>query len=132
MAKTTLSSKVSEQTKQRVEKYAESKGISRSEAVDRLVRKSLKIENGDVEIVPVSADGGIATELEETQVELQNQSEQIQSQEELQRYQGLLLFLSIFWLGIHLVFSVPAVATIGTGLVLVGGLVYTHIRTRRK
>jgi CxxC motif-containing protein len=69
MPKTTLSSKVSEQTKQRVENYAEEKGISRSEAVDRLVRKSLKIENGEVEIVPVSTDGGTKVEKQLDRIE---------------------------------------------------------------
>jgi hypothetical protein len=36
------------------------------------------------------------------------------------------LFLSILWLAGHLVFTVPAIVTVTTGLVLVGGLSYSY------
>lgn len=106
MAKTTLSSKVSEETKEKVENYAEQKGISRSEAVDRLVRKSLKIENGDVEIVPVSTDGGTKIEKQLDRIEngLQDSQELSVAESPLNKYPytvptlvlTLLIFLRVF------------------------------------
>lgn len=144
MVKETLSARISESTFEDLEEYAEERGMSKSEATDRLVDKALKIENGDVEIYPVSSDGGSAIEENQTSIldqlegqqkilentiqqKIQDQQTILQDQQTVQRHLNIILFLSIFWLAVHLVYSIPALATVLTGAVLIGGLSYSYL-----
>lgn len=124
--KEVLSARLDEKTSEQLDEFADKNSLSRSEAAERLIHQSLRIENGDVEIVPVSPDGGIEQKLDQTREVLQDQSDRLEDQQTIQTYLNAVLFLSILWLAGHLVFSVPAIATVVTGLVLVGGLGYSY------
>jgi hypothetical protein len=124
--KEVLSARLDEKTSEQLDEFADENSLSRSEAAERLIHQSLRIENGDVEIVPVSPDGGIEQKLDQTREVLQDQSDRLEEQQTIQTYLNAVLFLSILWLAGHLVFSVPASATVVTGVVLVGGLSYSY------
>ena len=118
-----ISAKMGDRTVQRLEQYAEREGISRSQATERMCKQGLDVEESDMRLVPVKTDGG--TQIENQLTETQNQ---LQNQQTVQRHLNVILLLSIFWLAVHLVFSVPSLVTILTGIVLVGGLSYSYIR----
>lgn len=124
--KEVLSARLDEKTSEQLDEFADENSLSRSEAAERLIHQSLRIENGDVEIVPVSPDGGIEQKLDQTRQVLQDQSDRLEEQQTVQRYLNVVLFLSILWLAGHLVFTVPAIVTVVTGLVIVGGLSYSY------
>lgn len=135
MVKETLSARVSQATFRELEEYAEERGMSKSEATDRLVEKGLKVEDKDILIV--STDGGtqIENQLTKTQNQLQNQSEQIQNQSEqieqqetTQKYLSIALIVSVLWLGSHIVLPVPSDVTVYSGVVLLIGLVSAYLR----
>jgi Mg2+/citrate symporter len=128
MPKKTISSRVSVNTDERLEEISEQKGISKSELLNRYIRQSIELEEGKREIVRVEADGGseIKNTLNQAQKTLENQSEKIDEQQSVQTGLNLVLTLSILWLGVHTVFSVAPVVTVGTGIVLVSGLIYTY------
>jgi hypothetical protein len=69
MAKEMLGAKVAPRTLDRLEKYADKEGISKSEAADRMIKQGLDVQESDMRLVPVQADGGtvIEDELENTQ-----------------------------------------------------------------
>jgi hypothetical protein len=87
MAKETLTAKVSPKNLERLEKYAEREGISKSEATDRLVKQGLDVEESDMRLVPVRSDGGTIIEdrLDEIERHQQNRLSEIeQTQHEIQ------------------------------------------------
>lgn len=128
MPKKTISSRVSVKTDERLEEISEQKGISKSELLNRYIRQSIELEEGKREIVRVEADGGseIKNTLNQAQKTLENQSEKIDEQQSVQTGLNLVLTLSILWLGVHIIFSVAPLVTVGTGIVLVSGLIYTY------
>ena len=128
MPKKTISSRVSVKTDERLEEISEQKGISKSELLNRYIRQSIELEEGKREIVRVEADGGseIKNTLNQAQKTLENQSEKIDEQQSVQTGLNLVLTLSILWLGVHIIFSVALLVTVGTGIVLVSGLIYTY------
>lgn len=128
MPKKTISSRVSIKTDEKLEEISEQKGISKSELLNRYIRESIELEEGKREIVRVEADGGseIKNTLNQTQQTLQNQTEKLDEQQTVQTGLNVILTLSIFWLGVHIIFSVAPLVTVGTGIVLVSGLVYTY------
>ena len=124
--KEVLSARLDGKTSEQLDEFADENSLSRTEAAERLIHQSLRIENGDVEIVPVSPDGGIEQKLDQTRQVLQDQSDRLEEQQTVQRYLNAVLLLSILWLAGHLVFTVPAIVTVVTGLVIVGGLSYSY------
>jgi hypothetical protein len=128
MTKEVLSARLDEITSEQLDEFADRNSLSRSEAAERLIHQSLRIEKGDVEIVPVSPDGGIDQQLDQTRQALQSQSNRLEEQEEAQLWIQVILFLVIVWLTIINTFSVPIIAAIVTGLVSFGGLAYTLYR----
>jgi hypothetical protein len=132
MPKKAVSSKVSLKTDEKLEEISDEKGISKSELLNRYIRQSIEIEKGKKEVKRVETDGS-GPEVEETltqaQQTLQRQSKKIDKQQSIQASLtglNLILTLSIFWLGIHIILSVPSRVTVGTGTILVGALVYTY------
>ena len=69
MTKEMLGAKVSPRTMERLERYADKEGISKSEATQRLLDKGLDVQESDMRLVKVRGDGGtvIEDELENTQ-----------------------------------------------------------------
>jgi len=79
MTKKTLTAKLSPKNLNRLENYADREGISKSEATDRLVKQGLDVEESDMRLVPVKADGGTIIEdrLDEIEKSQQDQLNQL-------------------------------------------------------
>jgi len=75
MVKETLTAKVSPKTLNRLEKHADDEGISKSEAADRLLKQGLDVEESDMRLVPVKADGGTVIEDRLDRIEQSQQKE---------------------------------------------------------
>jgi len=91
MVKETLTAKVSPKTLNRLEKHADDEGISKSEAADRLLKQGLDVEESDMRLVPVKADGGTVIEdrldrIEQSQQERFNQIEEIANVDRTEQY----------------------------------------------
>jgi Mg2+/citrate symporter len=131
--KTVVSAKMGNRTVERLEEYAEEEGISRSQATERMAKQGLDVEESDMRLIPVKTDGGTRIEntLNQTQQTLESQSEKLDEQQSIQTGLNLVLTLSILWLGVHTILSVAPVVTVGTGIVLVSGLVYTYYQYLR-
>jgi len=91
MVKETLTAKVSPKTLNRLEKHADNEGISKSEAADRLLKQGLDVEESDMRLVPVKADGGTVIEdrldrIEQSQQERFNQIEEIANVDRTEQY----------------------------------------------
>jgi len=125
-----VSAKMGNRTVERLEEYAEEEGISRSQATERMAKQGLDVEESDMRLIPVKTDGGTRIEntLNQAQQTLENQSEKIEDQQIAQKYLSLSLLLAIFWLGVHIIFVVPSLVSIGTGTVLMAGLIYSYYR----
>jgi hypothetical protein len=108
--------------------FAEDRDYNHAEASREIIKSRLAgegyLQNQHYDS-PVT-DGGLEQRFDETQQTLQNQSEKLDEQQSIQTGLNLVLTLSILWLGIHTVFSVASIVTVGTGIVLVSGLVYTY------
>lgn len=122
MVKETLSAKVSPKTLNRLEEYAEREGISKSEGTDRLLKQGLDVEESNMRLVPVQADGGtvIEDELESTQSEVNSLSEEV---EELKgTFSGMLppVLLALAWIGATsaVEFSSSVLITSGLGVIV--------------
>jgi Flp pilus assembly protein TadB len=128
--KTMVSAKMGNRTVERLEEYAEEEGISRSQATERMAKQGLDVEESDMRLIPVKTDGGTRIEntLNQARQTLENQSEKIEDQQIAQKYLSLSLSLAIFWLGVHIIFVVPSLVSIGTGTVLMAGLIYSYYR----
>lgn len=128
--KTVVSAKMGNRTVERLEKYAEEEGISRSQATERMCKQGLDVEESNMRLIPVKTDGGTRIEntLSQAQQTLQNQSEKIEKQQVAQKYLSISLSLAIFWLGVHVIFTIPSLVSVGTGTVLMAGLIYSYYR----
>jgi antitoxin component of RelBE/YafQ-DinJ toxin-antitoxin module len=64
-----VSAKIAPRTKERLDNYKEEQGVSRSQAIDIMLKQGLDVEESDMRLVPVKTDGGtkIKNEIEETQ-----------------------------------------------------------------
>ena len=130
MSKQAVTSKIGDKTVERIEEYAESQDISRSQAIEELTRKALKVEDkGEI----VITDGGnqVESQLDSVESHLENQSEKIEAQEKYQLVLNTTLIASIVWIFLVLTYSLPSlvVGVSGIGLILI--LVSSLIQTRR-
>jgi len=130
--KEVLSARLDEKTSEQLDEFADENSLSRSEAAERLIHQSLRIENGDVEIVPVSPDGGIEQKIDETRQVLQNQSSELHQQNRDQLYLQGILVLTIAWYAIVTAFAIPTEFAIVTGLIVFGGLSYGYYHYLRE
>lgn len=128
-----VSAKIGGKTYDRLENYSDEEGISRSQAIDRMLKQGLDVEESDMRLVPVKTDGGteIENSLNQARQALQNQSDKLDEQQSVQMGLNLVLTLSILWLGVHTIFSVAPAVSVGTGIVLLSGLVYRHYQYLR-
>lgn len=134
--KTMVSSKMGDRTVKRLEKYAEKEGISRSQAVERMVKQGLDVEESDMRLIPVETDGGtkIENKLDSVQSSINSQNDRLDEQRASQkklRQLNVGLAIAILWIGTVLIFSLPGWLVIGTGiaiLALVGGLYFRTVR----
>jgi hypothetical protein len=123
-----ISSKMASRTAKRVKEYAEREGISKSQAVENMVRQGLDVEESDMRLVPVKTDGGteIENQLDSVESHLENQSEKIDTQQRNQNYLNLILVVSLVWIGIQLVADLGALISAATGIPLIVGIGYFY------
>jgi hypothetical protein len=128
--KTMVSAKMGNRTVERLEEYAEEEGISRSQATERMAKQGLDVEESDMRLIPVKTDGGTRIEntLNQTQQTLESQSKKLEEQKTAQNRLWLTLAVAILWLGSHIIFPVGTYLSIGTGVLLIGGLAYSYYR----
>lgn len=74
-----VSAKVATRTKERLDNYANEEGISRSQAIGRMLKQGLDVEESDMRLVPVRSDGGTVIEdrLDEIQRNQQDRLDEI-------------------------------------------------------
>lgn len=123
-----VSAKIGSKTYDRLENYSDEEGISRSQAIDRMLKQGLDVEESDMRLVPVKTDGGteIENQLDSVETHLENQSEKIDSQKKNQNYLNLILVASLLWIGVQLVVDLGALVSALTGTPLIVGLVYLY------
>jgi hypothetical protein len=128
-----VSSKMGSRTVQRIEDYAEREGISKSQAVERMVKQGLDVEESDMRLIPVQTDGGTRIENQLSSVEdsIKKQSEKIESQSDYQELLAIAMLVSLAWIGLHLIFDGfgPAITSL-TGIPLIGLLTYLLYKSR--
>lgn len=126
MSKKMISAKVAERTATRLDKYADKEGISRSQAIGRMVKQGLDVEESDMRLIPVETDGGtkLENQLGEVQEKIEKQSEDIERREKVQDYQMLLIAVGLFWIALHLIFDINALLTVLTGIPVALGPLY--------
>ena len=116
MSKQAVTSKMGKTTVERIEEYAESQDISRSQAIEELTRKALKVEDkGEI----VITDGG-------NQVEnrLDSFEEELREQNQHQNYLNRTLAVTVFWFVVYFTLGLSPVWTAITGVPLVAVLFY--------
>lgn len=134
MAKEMVGAKVSPKTAERLEEYADREQISKSQAVDRILKQGLDIEESDMRLVPVESDGGTVIEenlsqidgqLQELDQEIGTVTEEIgtvqEQNERVQQVVGSLLLGIVgivLWGALVLVLDVPLVASLFSGALL--------------
>jgi hypothetical protein len=130
MAKEMLGAKVSPRTMERLERYADQEGISKSEATQRLLDKGLDVQESDMRLVKVRGDGGtvIQDELELTQSEVDSLSQEIEEFRLAIRQMSPSLFLALFWIGLTSAFDFASTITAGTGIAVIVLLLYSYYR----
>ena len=123
-----ISSKMASRTAERLKEYAEREGISKSQAVENMVRQGLDVEESDMRLVPVKTDGGteIENQLDSVESHLENQSEKIDTQQRNQNYLNLILVVSLVWIGVQLVVELPALVLGVSGIALIAGIAYFY------
>jgi antitoxin component of RelBE/YafQ-DinJ toxin-antitoxin module len=132
MSKEMVSAKLSPVTKERLEDYAEEIGISRSEAVDRMVKQGLDVQESDMELVPIRNDGGteIGNSLEqiESQVnDLDEQIEEVNEQSGISNRLLLLLSLAFLWIIGDFILGYPDFAVILSGSAWMLAISYVYL-----
>lgn len=114
MTKKTVTSKMGKPVVEQIDEYAEEEGISRSQAIEELSRKALKVEDkGEI----VISDGG--TELTD---QLDSVESRVRSQGEYQEYLNITLAVSLLWFVVYFALGLSPLWTGVTGLPLVGVL----------
>lgn len=136
MTKETLSARINEKTESELEDYADSLSISKSEATDRLLHKAIRIEQGDVEIIPIRSDGG--TTLENEVQQTQNQVDEIETvvqevESELKsdvsnnKFNYAILGTGLIYIMLELGIGLPKLASLVVGVPLIISLLYVNL-----
>jgi antitoxin component of RelBE/YafQ-DinJ toxin-antitoxin module len=71
-----VSAKIAPRTKERLDNYKDEQGVSRSQAIDIILKQGLDVEESDMRLVPVKTDGG--TKIENQIGETQDQLEEVE------------------------------------------------------
>jgi len=123
-----VSAKIGGKTYDRLEEYSDEEGISRSQAIDRMLKQGLDVEESDMRLVPVKTDGGTRLEnkIDSVESSLESQSETLEKQEKAQMVLNVTLLGSLVWMFLQIFYTFPLWFTVASGvgiiLVLVGVL----------
>jgi len=121
-----ISSKMASRTANRLKEYAEREGISKSQAVENMVKQGLDVEESDMRLVPVKTDGGTRLEnkIDSVESSLESQSETLEKQEKAQMVLNVTLLGSLVWMFLQIFYTFPlwfiVVSGVGIILLLVG------------
>jgi predicted DNA-binding protein len=116
-----------------VDSYAEEHGITKSEAYRRVIKQGIEVQQSDVTVIQGTEqtvpDGG---QLEETQSQVEEVSENLDSLSEQVQEIMLPLTLSILWIGIEVTagFPLEPIGTVATGVPLILWLIYPQVRDK--
>lgn len=139
-----LGAKISPQLMERLEKFADEKGISKSQATERMIEQGLNVQENDVRVVPVRSDGGtviedgfeqIDNQLQEVNRDLKDQTEHLNDEiqtvkEQELRYKenttGVFVGLTgwIVWTAGVVTYNVPTWLSLGTATFLILFILY--------
>jgi antitoxin component of RelBE/YafQ-DinJ toxin-antitoxin module len=128
-----VSAKVASRTKDRLDEYADKEGISRSQAIGRILKQGLDVEESDMRLVPVRSDGGTIIEdrldeieqkqiqeIEETQTAVRDVSQDIDELSEYASKLGRPLLLSLVWIFVEVAVGIPnTTVMVASGLAVV-------------
>ena len=114
-----VSAKIGGKTYERLDSYAEREEISRSQAIDRMLKQGLDVEESDMRLVPVQTDGG--TKIEN---QLDSVQEKLREQNQSQSYLNQTLAVTVLWFVVYFTLGLSPVWTAITGVPLVLVLVY--------
>lgn len=130
MGKEMLGAKVAPRTLDRLEEYADKEGISKSEAADRMIKQGLDVQESDMRLVPVQADGGtvIEDELEHTQTKVDSLSREIEEFKSSTRRLTPSFLMGLAWIGLVSAFDLSSSVVVGTGIAVIGFLVWSYYR----
>jgi membrane-bound ClpP family serine protease len=122
MVKETLSARINEKTESELEDYADEYSISKSEATDRLLQKAIRIERGEVEIVPIRSDGGqVGDRIDETESRISELVTQA-------NYSNLIFALGLLYIIIEISVGLPSdLLGIAVGIPLLIALVWVNL-----
>jgi len=127
MTKDTLSARISSNTTEKLEEYADERKISKSEATDRLLNKALRIESADVEIVPIATDGsGVEQRIDNQEQTLEEIVNQLDENTTVDKFSNLILTAGLAYLIIINLIDIPIELKIAVGIPLAIGAVYTN------
>ena len=113
-----------------VEEYAEEHGITKSEAYRRVIKQGIEVQQSDVTVIQGTEqtipDGG---QLEETQSQVEEVSENLDSLSEQLREVMLPLSVGLLWIGFEVTIGIPsAIGTAITGILIILWLAYVQLR----
>jgi hypothetical protein len=130
MGKEMLGAKIAPRTLDRLEEYADKEGISKSEAADRMIKQGLDVQESDMRLVPVQADGGtvIEDELEHTQTKVDSLSREIEEFKSSISRLAPSVLTGLAWIGLVSAFELPTSVVVGTGIAVIGFLVWSYYR----
>jgi hypothetical protein len=114
-----VSAKIGGKTYERLDSYADREEISRSQAIDRMLKQGLDVEESDMRLVPVQTDGG--TKIENR---LDSVQEELEEQNQHQNYLNLALAVTVLWFVVYFTLGLSPVWTAITGIPLVAVLAY--------
>jgi hypothetical protein len=136
MPKNTLSAKVGDRTLERLEDYADEEGISKSEATDRMVKQGLDVEESDMRLVPVRADGSgtvedVQKEVSRAQDEITTTQAEIQELKSSIKTIGPALMIALGWIGAEISVGIPGgtPVVVGSGLLVALLMLYSYSKT---
>ena len=130
-----VSAKIAPRTKERLDSYKEEQGVSRSQAIDIMLKQGLDVEESDMRLIPVKTDGGskLENEVQETQKqvnEVESIAEEIQSDIEddilNNRRNYAFIGIGIAYIVLELGIGLPSLVSIGIGIPLIIALIYTN------
>ena len=135
-----LSASVSESLKEDIEAFAEKKGLSRSEAMRRLVEQGLEMNRSEVTVIygdqEIVTDGGqlarkfsaemssLQEQAEEIEKRVEKEAEKRQNREVASKRLTAILAVAVVWLGTVTVFSLPSLGVIFSGAGIIALLLY--------
>jgi hypothetical protein len=127
MTKDTLSARISSNTTEKLEEYADKRKISKSEATDRLLNKALRIESADVEIVPIATDGsGVDERITEQEEILSEINQQFESVIKRDKISNLLVTAGLIYVITILLIDISTELGLALGVPLIIAQVYAN------